>query len=90
MLAYVCILVTMYLMWTYSYIGWTRPTVVVAWAGVVITIGRQRCFGVSLKSDLEWIETFLYGRLAEILDDCLRSDHNHALFYLLTLLKDPL
>jgi len=39
---------------------------------------------------LERVEIFVHGRLAEVPDDCLRFDHNHALFFLLTLWGNPL
>ena len=45
--------------------------------------------GVSLGSHLEQIHTFLQERLAEILNDCLRFDHNQSLFFLKTLLPNP-
>ena len=41
--------------------------------------------GASFESHIERVEIFLYGRLAEVPDDCLRFDHNQALFFLLTL-----
>ena len=46
--------------------------------------------GVNLESHLEKIETFIHGRLLEIANDYLRFDHNQELFFLLTLLTDPL
>jgi len=46
--------------------------------------------GVSLESHLERVKIFIHGRLAEVPDDCLRFDHNQALFFLLTLWGDPL
>jgi len=46
--------------------------------------------GVSLTSHLEQVETFIHGRLEGIPNDYLRFRHNQALFFLLTLLGDPL
>ena len=46
--------------------------------------------GVSLESHLEPIETFIHGRLLGIPNHYLRFDHMQALFFLLTLLRDPL
>ena len=46
--------------------------------------------GASLESHLEQVEIFLDGRLAEVPDNCLRFNHNEALFFLLTLWGDPL
>jgi len=31
---------------------------------------------VSLESHLERVEIFIHGRLVEVLDDCLRFNHN--------------
>jgi len=45
--------------------------------------------GVSLTSHLEWVETFIHGRLEGIPNNCLRFAHNKALFFLLTLLGGP-
>jgi len=45
---------------------------------------------VSLKSHLERIHAFLQERLDEIPNDCFRSDHNQALFFLKTVIPDPL
>jgi len=39
---------------------------------------------------LEQVKIFIHGRLAEFPNDCLRFDHNEALFFLLTLWGDPL
>ena len=44
---------------------------------------------VSLASYLEQIEAFIHGRLEEIPNDYLRFGSNQALFFLLTLLGDP-
>ena len=46
--------------------------------------------GVSLASHLERVETLIHERLEGIPNDCLRFGHNQALFFLLTLLGDPL
>jgi len=45
---------------------------------------------VSLESHLERVEIFIHGRLAEVPNDCLRFNHNQALFFLLTLWGNPL
>jgi len=49
-----------------------------------------KMLGMGLESDLEWIETFIHGKLLGIPNDCLRFDHNQTLFFLLTLSRDPL
>ena len=45
--------------------------------------------GVSLAKHLKWIEAFIHARLEEISNDCFRLKSNQALFFLLTLLGDP-
>ena len=46
--------------------------------------------GVSLISHLEQVDDFIHGMLEEIPNDCLKFVHNQTLFFLLTLLGDPM
>ena len=50
----------------------------------------ERRTGVSLTSYLGRVEAFIHRRLEEIPNNCLRFRSNQALFFLLTLLGDPM